>query len=228
MTTIEDDTALREAFAAVEPGGAPPEGCPPPGRIHAAVLGELPADEVRDVVDHLAACPHCAEAWRLAVAFEEEAASGVESAAPSRRPRAPLRSAWLPAAAAVLVAMVAAGVWWTLGPGTGGEAPVYRAGGEEEIRSLVPEGEPLPRDEAILRWGSVPEGAAAETTYDLLVSTEALEPVAEASELEEPRYRIPPERLNDIPVGAALLWRVEARLADGRRVASPTFFVRIE
>lgn len=226
MTTTEEDTALRQAFAAG--AGAPAtEGCPDPDRIYAAVRGRLPADETRDLVDHVAVCPECAEAWRLAVAFEEEAASGGESAAPGKRGSHPARPAWWATAAAVLVAVVAAGVWWSTGPGAG-EAPVYRAGGEEEIRSLVLEDDPLPREDAVLRWTAVPEGGSEETTYDILVSTEDLDPVAEASELQEPRYRIAPDTLEGVPSGADLLWRVEARLPGGRRVASPTFVVRIQ
>lgn len=226
MTTIEDDTALREAFA-IEAGAPAPERCPEPDRIYGAVRGKLPEDETRDLVDHLVACPECAEVWRLAVAFEEEAAAEGGAAAPrDRAPRRDLR-AWWPAAAAVLVAVVAAGIWWSTGTGSQ-ESAVFRAGGDEEIRSLVPEDEPLPRDEAVLRWTAVPEEGAEETTYDLLVSTEDLEPLVEATELREARYRIPPERLEDVPSGSQLLWRVEARLADGRRIPSPTFFVRIE
>lgn len=236
-TTLDDDTTLREAFAA-RTGRAPedPEGCPAPERIYAAARGELPPGEVRDVVEHLAACPECAEAWRLAVALEEEAeevgaGEGAFRPAAHPSPGRPWYLQPLRVAATVALAVVAVGVVWTVLQAPE-EEPVYRAAGEPEITSLLPEGEPLPREEAVLRWGLVsgraPEEDPEGTTYDLLVSTEALEPVAEADALEEARYRLPPEALKELPVGAHLLWRVEAHLADGRTVRSPTFTTAIE
>lgn len=228
MRTTEDDSSLREAFA-VEPGGPAPERCPPPDRIYGAVRGELPADEIRDLVDHLADCPHCAEAWRLAVAFEEEAAAEGEARALGGRAAHPARSAWWPAAAAVLVAALAAGVWWSLGPGAGpGDEPVYRGDGAPEIRSLLPEGEPLDRHAPMLRWTPVPEGNPEGTVYDLTATTEALQPVAEVEGLSEPEFPLPAEALDELPSGARLLWRVEAHLTDGGTVRSPTFSTPVE
>lgn len=231
-TTIEDDATLREAFAA-RTGRAPegPEGCPTPERIYDAARGELPPGGVRDVVEHLAACPDCAEAWRLAVALEEEAAEGEPAGAPVEAARPASGRPWylqpLKAAAAVALAVVAVGVVWTVLRAPE-EAPVYRAAGEPEIASLLPEGEPLRREEAVLRWSPVPEDEPAGTTYDLLVSTEELVSVAEADGLEEARYRVPSEALEGLPPGASLLWRVEAHLGDGRTVRSPTFTTAIE
>lgn len=222
--TIEDDTTLREAFAArtgPAPGG--PEGCPTPERIYAAVRGELPPGAVREVVEHLAVCPECAEAWRLAVALEEEArAAGAEEATFRGVPRQPWYLQPLRVAATLALALVAVAVVWNVVQAPE-EAPVYRAAGELEIRSLLPAGEPLPREEAVLRWTPVPEEDPSGTTYDLLVSTSDLVSVAEADGLEEARYRIPPAALEDLAPGTELLWRVEARLEDGRTVASPTF-----
>lgn len=228
-TTIQDDAGLREAFAA-RTGRPPagPEGCPEPGRIYDAVRGELPPGEMREVVEHLALCPECAEAWRLAVAIAEEAAEAGAGEAAFRP--APSRSWYLQplrAAAAVALAVVAVGVVWTVLRAPE-EEPVYRAAGEPEIRSLVPADGALPREAAVLRWTPVPEEEPDGTTYDLLVSTAELVSVAEADGLEEARYRVPPEALEDLPAGASLLWRVEAHLADGRTVRSPTFTTPVE
>jgi hypothetical protein len=223
--TIDDDAALREAFAArTGPGPGGPGACPAPERIYDAARGALPPGDVREVVEHLAVCPECAEAWRLAAALEEEAREegAAEAVFPgaSRRPwyLQPLR-----VAATVALALVAVAVVWTVVQAPE-EAPVWRGDGELEIRSLLPEGEALPRADAVLRWTPVPEDDPEGTTYDLRVTTEdVFTSVAEADGLEEPRYTISPEALEDIVPGTELLWRVEARLEDGRTVASQTF-----
>ncbi|HSL83677.1 MAG TPA: zf-HC2 domain-containing protein [Thermoanaerobaculia bacterium] len=227
--TIEDDAALREAFAArTGPGPGGPGACPAPQRIYDAARGALPPGEVRDVVEHLAACPECAEAWRLAAALEEEArAGGVADAVAPGADRRPWYLQPVRLAATAALALVAVAVVWTVVQAPE-EEPVWR-GGELEIRPLLPEGEALPRGEAVLRWTPVPEEDPEGTTYDLRVTTEdVFTSVAEAEGLDEPRYAIPPEALEDLPPGTELLWRVEARLEDGRTVASPTFATPIE
>jgi hypothetical protein len=225
MNGIEQDSTLREAFQARTGGPPPGTACPEPGRIFDAARGALPPGETREVVEHLAVCPDCSEAWRLAAAFEEEAGVGAEPASVRTRSRWYLRP--VAAAAALVLAALAAGLWWTVVT-VPEEAPVYRAGGELEIRSLLPEGEPLARDAAVLRWRLGSDGAPEGTTYDLLVSGEDLQPLAEAAELEEPSYRVPPAALESLPSGAEILWRVEAHLPDGRSARSPTFKTPID
>ncbi len=217
---------LRRGFAA-DRGAPRPADCPPPESIWRAARGELGARDVREVVAHVAACGECAEAWRLARAFAEEAdgeEGAAEPVAPAgRRPVLHLGQ-WAAAAAAVL-ALVAAGLWWSGRPGEVGQAPVYRGeGGEVTIRSQVPEGRALPRDHAELAWSGAPAGS----TYDLSVSTEDLRTLDQAEDLEEPRYTVPAKALDGLAAGAKVLWRVEAHLPDGRTVASPTFVTEME
>lgn len=225
--TIEDDAALREAFAArTGPGPGGPGACPAPERIYDAARGALPPGEVREVVEHMALCAECAEAWRLAAALEEEARAGGAVAAPAaaRRPwyLQPVR-----VAATVALALVAVAVVWTEVQAPE-EEPVFR-GGELEIRSLLPEGEALPREEAVLRWTPVPEEDPGGTTYDVRVTTQdVFVAVADVEGLEEPRYEIPAGALEALVAGTELLWRVEAHLEDGRSVASPTFTTPLE
>ena len=180
MNGIEHDSTLREAFQARTGGPPPGTACPDPGRIYDAARGVLPSGATREVVEHLALCPDCAEAWRLAAAFEEEAGAGEEPV--SVRARTPWYLRPVAAAATLVLAALAAGVWWSVVT-VPEEEPIYRAAGEAEIVSLLPEDEPLDRNAPVLRWQFAPEVAPEGTTYDLLVSTEALEPVAEASEL---------------------------------------------
>lgn len=219
---------LRAAFAALagEPPPAAAGPCPEPETLHAGVRGELAPHELRAVVDHIAACPECAEDWRLAMAFEEEAASAAVASAPRR-----FRLRLLPMAATFVIALLAAGVWFTVGHGGPEEAPVFRAPGdpgEMEIRSLLPRDEALDRTQAVLRWRLGAGGAPAGTTYDLLVSTPDYATVAEARGLEAPRHRIPPEALEGLPAGTELQWQVDARLPGGSRVSSPPFVTPIE
>ena len=225
MNGIEQDSTLRDAFQART--GGPPAGtaCPEPGRIFDAARRALPPGETREMVEHLAVCPDCAEAWRLAAAFEEEGRSGEAPASAASRSPWYLRP--VAAAAALVLAALAAGLWWTVVT-VPEEAPVYRAAGELEIRSLLPEGEPLARDAAVLRWRLGGDGAPEGTTYDLLVSTSDLALVAEVGDFEEPQYELEDEALANLPSGAELLWRVEATTPDGRRITSPTFVTPIQ
>ncbi len=222
----QESERLRRGFAA-DRHAPRPEECPPPEQIGRAARGELAPREVRDVVEHLAACGECAEAWRLARAFEEEAAGeegGTEPATPPAS-RWPARAfaPWAAAAAAVL-ALVATGLWWSERPAGPTQAPVYRQGAEVTIHSQVPEDKPLPRDHAELAWSGAPEGS----TYDLSLSTEDLRTLDQAEDLEEPRYTVPAKAFDGLASGAKVLWRVEAHLPDGRTVASPTFVTAIE
>lgn len=222
MTGIEDEATLRRAFESLA-GTAPaaaPDTCPEPGLIYEAVSGKLPPGELRDVVEHVATCPECAEAWRLAAAFEEEAGAAIP--APAARPFPRL----VAVAATVFVALLAVGVWWTSSRAP--EAPVFRAAGEGEIVSLLPEGRALDRSEPVLRWEVAPPGAPEGMTYDVVVTTADLDAVAEASELVEPRYELPAEALANLPAGTELLWRVEGTTPEGRRITSPTFVTPLE
>ncbi len=216
---------LRRGFAA-DRDAPRPEECPPPERLWRAARGEDGLGGVREVVEHLAACGECAEAWRLARALDEEAAGeegGSEPVAPAAR-RPTLRFAPWAAAAAAVFALVAAGLWWTARPaGPGAEPPVYRQGAEVAIQSRVPEGEALSRSHAELAWSGAPDGS----TYDLSVSTEDLRSLEQAEDLEEPRYTVPEKAFDGVAAGAKVLWRVEAHLPDGRTVASPTFVTAI-
>lgn len=215
---------LREGFAA-DRGAPRPDACPPPERIWRAARGELGPRDVRGVVEHVAACGECAEAWRLARAFEEEAA-GEEGAARPVAPaaRRPARFAPWAAAAAAALALVAGGLWWSERPTGPAPETVYRQGAEVTIHSEVPEGRALPRDHAVLTWSGAPDGS----TYDLSVSTEDLRALDRAEGLEEPEYTVPAKAFDGVAQGAKVLWRVEAHLPDGRTVASPTFVIEID
>lgn len=222
MNDFEDEVTLRRAFASL--AEAPPSTAqaahPEAERIYDAVRGKLPPDELRDLVEHLGECPECAEAWRLATAFEEEVGAAAPAVAPRVFPRL------VAVAATALVALLGMGLWWTTFRAP--EAPVYRAAGEAEIVSLLAEDEPLDREEPVLRWQVAEPGAPEGTTYDVLVTTGDLTLVSEASGLAEASYEMPAEALADLEAGTELLWQVEATTPEGRRITSPTFITPIK
>lgn len=208
--------SLRQAFA-VHSHQTNPSACLAPETIWDAVHGGLPADAVRESVEHVATCASCAEEWRLARVLQKQEAA--TAAAPlGFAPRQRMRS-WrnwgLAAAAALVIGVV--GLQQIHTPG-------YR-GDEAAVHPQVAEGKALPRDRFLLKW-SVP--APAGVTYNLKVSTEDLRTVAIAEGLKVPEYQVPASALTGLPAGAKLFWRVAADLPAGGRLESPTFVTRVQ
>jgi hypothetical protein len=210
----------RAAFA--EPDAAPdPASCPTPETLWSAVRGELPAQQMGEVLDHVAACAACAEDWRLAAEInrqEERAAIGPGKVIPGRFGQ------WRPLAAAAALAaclLIAVGVYRVNQPT---QAPTYREAQHTGIRSLLPEGQALPREAAVLRWSPL----AGAVSYDVQVSTEDLHTVAAAKGQTGTEYRIPQSALSGLPSGTRLLWQVDAVRADGTHENSQTFATTVK
>jgi Putative zinc-finger len=209
----------RAAFAASD--AAPdPASCPTPETLWSAVRGELPAEQMREVVDHVATCAACAEDWRLAaelVRQEEKAATVPGKVIPGRFGQ------WRPLAAAAALAaglLIAVGVYRTQPV----QEPTYREVQHAGIRSLLPEGQALPRQAAVLRWSPL----AGAVSYDVQVSTEDLRTVATAKGQTATEYRVPESALADLPSGARLLWQVDAVRPDGTHENSQTFITPVK
>ena len=190
---------------------APAEAaCPPADRIVAAADGEMSGAEFEALVEHLAACPSCALAWRLC-----------------RQQPAPARRSWpwqagLALAASLLLAAV--GLTIVIRPPL--EAPLTghrAAAGLPAPESMLPPSASLPREAFVLEWSP----AAPGSTWDLVVMTEDLEPVVRARALTEPRFKVPVQRLATLPAGTRLVWQVTLR-RDGRSAGSRTFSARVE
>jgi Putative zinc-finger len=208
---------LRAAFAAPSMAAPDPERCPAPETIWAAVRGELPPRELRQVVEHTAVCEACAEDWRLAAELERQSASA--AAAPVRVLQGRF-GRWRPLAAAAALAaglLIAVGIYSSgaLSP----RQPTYREAEGETIRSLLAENQALPRHGAVLRWSRVP-GAES---YDVRISTEDLRLVLTAQGQKAPSYPIPESALASLAPGSKLLWQVDAVFPDGSRRSSRTF-----
>src|SRR5262249_18733624 len=153
------------ALRALGEGSRPGETCPPPERLWATLARELPPEERRDVIDHIAGCASCAEAWRLAVEIHPEPLSTTPSASRTWLVRVFAPTSLVPlAAAAALLLAVGGGLVLVQRPKT--STPGYREAGPSPITSLLSEREPLSREAFRLRWSPGPEGAR----YDVRVT----------------------------------------------------------
>lgn len=227
MTEPYDTAHLQRAWRELAERVPPGEDCPPPARIWEAVRGALAPGATRELVEHVATCPACAEAWQLARELGSPLPAEASTRIASRARRwsgAPHRWGRYVAAAATLVLAVTFGwryidrhsVDWP-----GGDT--IERGAPKQIEPQVPDGSTLSRRAFLLAWDPGPEGA----TYEVLVTRPDLTVVDRASGLDEPRYRVPAPALEGVDENAELLWRVEMTLPSGRRVASPAFRVYV-
>ncbi|MEM8930786.1 MAG: zf-HC2 domain-containing protein [Acidobacteriota bacterium] len=195
--------------------------CPDPDELWAGAHGELTPTAVEELLDHLAECAACTEAWRLARRLDgdgdaPEQADDLATTVPIRPPR-PWRHAaigWAAAAGLVLASLL----WWT----TQEPPATLRQPQGAWIVDTV-EAASLARRAFELSWQG-PAGAR----YGIRVSTDDLRVVAMATDLDRAEYLVPAEALESIEAGARLFWQVTADLPDGRRIVSETFEVRLE
>jgi hypothetical protein len=213
------DERLRAEFMRMDGAADRGAGCPPPERLVMASRGELARAEREEVFLHLTRCPACAAAWRAA----RELASGDETAGVQPAPRRILRPGWTRlAAAAVLVALVGAGVYF-LYPDQESE-PLYRTQEHRWLQSVTGEEQVLDRENFLLRWTAGPDG----TFYDIQVLSARLDLLKGKNGLDRPEYLVPAEALEGVPSGSRILWQVTARLPDGRRLESETFITGVD
>jgi hypothetical protein len=214
---------LREAFAALD--DAPAEGteCPVTRLILDSVDEKLGREENREVVRHLSECGACSTAWGLARELTLEPEAGQDPGHSDLRAIAHRR--WIPlAAAAVVIAALGLAGYQLFLRGEAPAEPVYRLEEETWLTSKLPAEQALSPEDCVLRWAAGPE----KTTYDLHVTDEDLEILAEAWRLSAPEYRVDPEALAGLSPGSSILWRVTAYLPDGRQASSRTFVTPVE
>jgi len=205
---------LRQALAAVAETAVPRDDCPAAEQIWTAVAGELPPEDLRDVVDHTARCAVCAESWRLAVELNEEEASEAQ-------PENGFWRSWLQVAALVVVI---AGAGWLLRPDGGPSPGPVRGGDGAEISAVTPQNRALPRNDLVLRWTGPELRYEVEVTW---FTTEASKVVFRVQDLTRTEVRVPPEALAGVPPEAVLLWDVTA-FENGEPVGHKTFRARLE
>jgi hypothetical protein len=209
----------RTAFAASADAVRGGENCPTAERLWESAEGKLSGRDAEGIILHLGECGSCAAAWRLA---RELAPPVVTTTQPGAVPGLSIWR-WLPAAALVSLTLFAALGILQL-PDWPGHESSYRATQKEWLRPAPQVERPLARDRAVLAWSAGPPG----TTYELRVTTEALDVVYTDRHLERPEATVPSGALDAIPDQGKILWQVTAHLPDGTEVDSRTFITPLD
>jgi hypothetical protein len=231
MNAKYDDKTLREAFAALA-DDAPPAGelCFSAVQIWEAIETRSPVEQRLRIVDHMAVCPACAEAWRMAVRMGARPQGRFDALMESLRRWVPRPSVMRPV---VLGGTTAAALFIGVGlfDATGPKPPplpspnlaVAEVNRGSVIEALVPLEELIPRESFLLQWTPIP-GA----TFDLTMTTASSDPIAYLDGLTTASQIVPEELLQPLGEGATVQWFVEATLANGERTKSPTFISLVQ
>ncbi len=201
-----------------------------PEQLWEAASGAGPTQRRRELLDAVRQDPALAAEWRLALAVQDEV--GLRQADPELeednatvvRPRR-----WRRVAAAVATGVaLAAGALLVFQPPPGDEpgvtSPMRDGADGLAIGSAMGHGQQLDRHDPTLAWTDLGPGVR----YSVTVTDGDLQEVASIAELEEPRWTLPDQALQELPPGSRLLWRVDAVLPGGRRLSSPTFAIRVD
>jgi hypothetical protein len=178
--------------------------------LYEAASGNLERGRRLAIIDHVAKCAECTQAWRIAV----EVGARDAQVPVTRRP-------WHFALAASVILAVGLVTYLVIPVDQG--TPQYREG-VDPLAPVSAIGSSLPRDRFVLRWSAGPSG----TTYVVRLSTADLASLLVKSDIAATELTVPSSVLANVKAGDELLWQVEARLPDGRRVVSQTFVVRVE
>jgi hypothetical protein len=209
---------LRRVFAAG--GTAATSACPPADQLWAGAARSLPGAELDALLDHVAACGPCSDAWRIAVDVQRESSLGHE-----RATVAPLRPGrwaslvWAAGLAASVVVIINLAVPRAPAPPRVSDAGPLRGAQPGAPRSLVEEGATLAREGCVLRWTDAGQGVQ----YFVRVLDEQLAVVARGEWLERPEFAVPAAALARVEPGGRLFWQVDARAGDGTRRTSPLY-----
>ena len=212
---------LRQAFT-TETTTRGSEECPDTASLWNSAAGTLDPMADEAILLHVASCPSCTIAWKLARELLQEQGELGNAGPVSLDTRRPVwrRPAFLAMAATLLLAV---------GLGSGlllreraTRPVVYRTQAQEIV--LEPEASSLerPRDACELRWKGAPEGSR----FDIIVTDPDVDVLYEARRLTESRCLVPAERLPS--PGGSILWQVTAHLPRGGTVTSRTFETAID
>lgn len=228
MSSQRDELdSLSRAFAARRQSLGQQQ-CPAPEQLFDAVSGNLDRERRMQIIDHVSECAECSEAWRLAMELGARADEETPRASTSHETHIPAEvtsgssgGVWKFAIAASVIVSVGLLTHFTLREDD--ETPQYR----DVIDSAAPKSlvsDRLPRDQFVLRWSPGPAGS----TYTVRLSTQDLSLLLEQQDIERSEFVVPSAVFERAASGEQLLWQVEARLPDGKRVSSETFVVTVE
>jgi hypothetical protein len=218
----EEFERLSRAFAAREQS-RPQHDCPDADELFEAAAGTLQTERRLAIIDHVSRCAECTQAWRLASELGVRPVAAASAAMGGPIPQARSASMRIRRFAFAASAIVAVGLVTYLVVPVDNGTPQYR----DVVDPLAPVSQTpgsLPRDRFVLRWSPGPQG----TTYSVRLSTADLAPIPVRSEVATTELTVPTELLANVKPGQDLLWQVEARLPNGRRVVSETYAVRLE
>ena len=214
---------LRSNFASLAENARPWPDCPEPERLWDALQGKLSTRTRRKLIHHTADCASCAEAWRLG--------SGLLETVPETHVQMePANPFWWQRLAPISYAFAAifvVGFLMVVSPWKDQADGVVRGGETPQIVSLIAKNQTLSRQDCLLKWA--PSNQVEGLRYGLWVTTaeDLLQPLLQVGDLDQPQYRIEPERLLEVPSGAFLVWRVTLIMPDGSR-KTQTFSNRID
>ena len=205
----EEFDKLSRAWVARDQSSAH-EQHPDADELYEAASGNLERARRLEIIDHVAKCAECTQAWQIAL----DVGAREAKVSVTQRP-------WRFALAASVILAVGVVTYLVLPVDQG--TPQYRDG-VDPLAPVSAVGNTLPRDQFVLRWSAGPPG----TTYLVRLSTADLAPVLFRSDIESAELAVPSSALANVKAGEELLWQVEAQLPDGRRVVSQTYPVRVE
>lgn len=205
----EEFEKLSRAWAARDQSSAH-EQHPDAEELYEAASGNLERKRRLEIIDHVAKCAECTQAWRIAL----EVGARSEQAPVTQRP-------WRFALAASVILAVGLVTYLVIPVDQG--TPQYREG-VDPLAPVSAIGSTLPRDRFVLKWSAGPPG----TTYLVRLSTADLAPLLDKSDIAVAQLAVPSSVLANVKTGEELFWQVEAQLPNGRRVASHTYVVRLE
>jgi hypothetical protein len=211
-----EDHPLRSALAELVEVKGSGEDCPEAALLWDSATERLSGKRNVAIVRHLGECTACGVAWELA--RDLGPAVSRPAVVSGSRP------GWLPLAAAAVLVLGLTGVW-LYEPWRPGEPPAsYRDPAPAWLVAGLPADAVLAREACTLRWAAGPEG----TTYDVVVTSEELRPLARTFGLDRPEHLVDAADLAPVAPGGKILWRVTAHLATGQDVVSATFIHVVE
>jgi len=230
---MSDPTEIASMRRAFRLSAAPPkpESCPSPETLWAAFHGELSPAEVRQVVDHSAACSACAEDWRMALALEGEVQTEEEEDECNPREETQTVSpptyyghlrrfkAWVAVPIAAVAASLIMIAQWGAKPPSAIDA--FRGGDQAVVASPAPA--KLLRRDCVLSWPAVPRTVSYQVTVEAGAGALDLQKA-----VKEPSLRLEPSQLVKLPKRTEIRWTVDAILANGDRIQLQTFHAPLE